>query len=417
MANNDRSGCGIVVLVFLAFAVVAAVLSAIWGLLAVLAIASFVAAFVLHKKQVGQADSKKQNEDSFYTQRCPNCGAQIQVSEYERNAHCEYCDSTHAAERTPLQRLAPEGKTGFGKLLANPVKAFSALGALLLVLSLIGFAFADSRSSSGDSASPSTSSVSAASNAGASDVSATKANSIDKVKLTANTEYLEYSKKETDPTSLVKCNISDARISTDGKIDLSTVGKQSVEYAITLNGESRDVSMNFTVRDTKKPVITLSDENPRIDQGTDFDPVSAIKSVDDPVDGSLDRTDAAPNSDDSLTPGLELFYDAGWYMVDGTLDPNTPGTYSFAITASDKHGNMATKELLVTVNAPAQEEPAAAEQSAPTYTYIVNASSGKFHIPGCRDISKMKDSNKIEITATRQEMLERGYSPCGHCHP
>lgn len=417
MAKSDKSGCGAAVLAFLAFAVVVAVLSAIWGLLAVLAIASFAAAFVLHKKKAGQTDDEKRDDDSFYTQQCPNCGAQIQVSEYERNARCQYCDSAFAAERTPLQRPVPEEKTGLDKLLADPVKALTALGAILLVLSLIGFAFAGSRSSSDSSSDSPTSSVSAASNTETSSASAAKTGSVNDVKLTPSTEYLEYSNKETDPVSLVECNMSDAKISADSKIDLSTVGKQSVEYTVLLNGESRDAKVDFTVRDTKKPVITLSDDNPKIDQGADFDPASAIKSVDDPIDGALGRVDAAPTPDDKLTPGLNLFYDAGWYVIDGAIDTNTPGTYSFAITASDKHGNVATKELLVTVNAPAQEEPAVAEQSAPTYTYIVNANSGKFHISGCRDVSKMKDSNKIEITATRQEMLDMGYSPCKHCNP
>ena len=70
-------------------------------------------------------------------------------------------------------------------------------------------------------------------------------------------------------------------------------------------------------------------------------------------------------------------------------------------------------ELLVTVKEAVQE---AAQPAAATYTYIVNVNSGKFHLPGCRDVKKMKESNKMEVTATRQEMLEK-YSPCGHCNP
>ena len=32
-------------------------------------------------------------------------------------------------------------------------------------------------------------------------------------------------------------------------------------------------------------------------------------------------------------------------------------------------------------------------------------------------IKKMSDKNKLEITATREQMIADGYSPCGTCNP
>ena len=50
-------------------------------------------------------------------------------------------------------------------------------------------------------------------------------------------------------------------------------------------------------------------------------------------------------------------------------------------------------------------------------TYVVNTNTGKFHVPSCPSVSKMKDSNKMEVTASRDDLIARGYSPCGNCHP
>ena len=67
----------------------------------------------------------------------------------------------------------------------------------------------------------------------------------------------------------------------------------------------------FTVRDTKSPTITLSNDKPSIDQWGEFDPASCIHSVADPVDGELARVDMAPTAEPGKKSGVEQFYDAG----------------------------------------------------------------------------------------------------------
>ena len=49
--------------------------------------------------------------------------------------------------------------------------------------------------------------------------------------------------------------------------------------------------------------------------------------------------------------------------------------------------------------------------------YILNINSKIFHYHGCSGVTKMKDKNKKEITATRDEMIKKGYKPCGICKP
>lgn len=50
-------------------------------------------------------------------------------------------------------------------------------------------------------------------------------------------------------------------------------------------------------------------------------------------------------------------------------------------------------------------------------SYILNASTGVFHRPGCSAANRMSDANRTELESTRDDMLARGYSPCGSCNP
>lgn len=49
--------------------------------------------------------------------------------------------------------------------------------------------------------------------------------------------------------------------------------------------------------------------------------------------------------------------------------------------------------------------------------YILNTNTGKFHKPGCSSVDQMKESNKQAYTGLREDVIARGYSPCGRCNP
>ena len=51
-----------------------------------------------------------------------------------------------------------------------------------------------------------------------------------------------------------------------------------------------------------------------------------------------------------------------------------------------------------------------------SYPYIGNAATGKFHSYSCHDVGKMLQSNMVFFDS-RDEAINRGYVPCGHCHP
>ena len=79
----------------------------------------------------------------------------------------------------------------------------------------------------------------------------------------------------------------------------------------------------------------------------------------------------------------------------------------------------AANEQQITRSAPtATKRPAATATPNPqSYTYVLNKSSKKFHYPSCYSVTQMKDSNKIYSSESRQEIINKGYTPCGNCHP
>lgn len=49
--------------------------------------------------------------------------------------------------------------------------------------------------------------------------------------------------------------------------------------------------------------------------------------------------------------------------------------------------------------------------------YILNTNTKKFHYEGCHGASQIKNKNRQDFTGSREELLNKGYSPCGMCHP
>lgn len=49
--------------------------------------------------------------------------------------------------------------------------------------------------------------------------------------------------------------------------------------------------------------------------------------------------------------------------------------------------------------------------------YVLNHNSHKFHDPGCSSVPQIKEKNREDVTASRQELLASGFTPCGNCKP
>jgi len=49
--------------------------------------------------------------------------------------------------------------------------------------------------------------------------------------------------------------------------------------------------------------------------------------------------------------------------------------------------------------------------------YVLNTSTMRFHLPGCRGVREMSASNRQDFHGTRAEVEAMGYTPCGICKP
>ena len=77
------------------------------------------------------------------------------------------------------------------------------------------------------------------------------------------------------------------------------------------------------------------------------------------------------------------------------------------LCTSDGRTVSFTSEKSAPVSVPASAE----------LTYVLNTNTRKFHLPSCKSVAQIKESNRSEFTGTRDEVIEQGYSPCGNCRP
>lgn len=49
--------------------------------------------------------------------------------------------------------------------------------------------------------------------------------------------------------------------------------------------------------------------------------------------------------------------------------------------------------------------------------YVLNTNTKRFHLPSCSGVAETKEENKEEFAGSRNDLLGRGYEPCGRCKP
>lgn len=106
----------------------------------------------------------------------------------------------------------------------------------------------------------------------------------------------------------------------------------------------------------------------------------------------------------------------------------TEPSYAETVIVTESTTEAATTEAMTippeTTEAPTEEatEPATAETEAiqeAEYqtTYVLNTNSMKFHYSYCGSADDIKASNKSSFTGNRDDLISKGYSPCGRCTP
>lgn len=106
--------------------------------------------------------------------------------------------------------------------------------------------------------------------------------------------------------------------------------------------------------------------------------------------------------------------------VPETTEPTSETTLPAAVTEQTEpipETTVPSEPRLETTVPPEPTEESTAPVEEAARDYVLNNNSKKFHHPTCSSVSQIKPSNRADFHGTRQELLDRGYSPCGRCKP
>lgn len=49
--------------------------------------------------------------------------------------------------------------------------------------------------------------------------------------------------------------------------------------------------------------------------------------------------------------------------------------------------------------------------------FVLNNNSKRFHYPDCASVAQILEKNREDVVASRDELIARGFKPCGNCQP
>jgi len=182
--------------------------------------------------------------------------------------------------------------------------------------------------------------------------------------------------------------------------DAKKIGEQKV-IAVFVNKKEKEIEEEITleVKDTKKPEIKLKKDKVEITESDQFDPVSNIEAVKDPVDGDIKKSE-----DKKLTKN--------GYLINSDVDSKKAGSYTVTITAYDVNGNKAESSYQVTVKEKPQEQAPAATQSSNQ----ASGYSGYSNNTGSTTSSNASTSTSNGATSNTQTQPQQTCK-AGYVHP
>ena len=131
----------------------------------------------------------------------------------------------------------------------------------------------------------------------------------------------------------------------------------------------------------------------------------------------------------NVQPGIDIDYATGDNKLsddDSALREWQAGRFS---VMADTHGRAPENAQTSAQQEDADEADAHAEtdktsgrteasdDASPAMTYVLNTNTGKFHYPDCQSVADMSEHNKKTVEASRDDLISRGFEPCGNCRP
>ena len=127
----------------------------------------------------------------------------------------------------------------------------------------------------------------------------------------------------------------------------------------------------------------------------------------------------------NVQPGVEINYATGastgpeftgstTTTTTEKTQPTTPVVTPVVVPTTPKEEQKQENPATPTVPEQKEETPVVSQNQI---SYVANKNTKKFHYSDCPSVKQMSDKNKVYITATSEEMKNKGYSPCGNCNP
>ncbi len=143
-----------------------------------------------------------------------------------------------------------------------------------------------------------------------------------------NNDVVEYGTSFAPSWLIVSCS---GKVNVEGEVNVMVPGEYTLHY--TVEGKNPAFGLDLqkpydktvTVKDTTMPIIELNQDNITINAGEEIWEGANVKRAYDPIDGDLE------------------------YTIEGSVDPETAGTYTISIHASDHNGNSSSAQYTVTV--------------------------------------------------------------------
>lgn len=148
---------------------------------------------------------------------------------------------------------------------------------------------------------------------------------------------VEYGDK-LDNSKLFQAKESDENVKVDmvNGFEEKKLGEQTLKVTFTDGDKTIEKEIKVTIKDTKKPVITLKKDKITITAGDKLTLKNNVKSVKDPVDGDLKYSE-------------KKIEKSGYYIDKGKLNTKKAGTYEVKVLAYDVNGNKSEKSFKVIV--------------------------------------------------------------------
>ena len=126
----------------------------------------------------------------------------------------------------------------------------------------------------------------------------------------------------------------------------------------------------------------------------------------------------------NVEPGVAIDYVTGesWESanvpaVTSKGEATTTTATAARTTASSESDTSSSASSSTDASSSASASDITSSQASDQQEYILNVKNKKFHLSSCSAANDISAANKQDYTGTRDDLIARGYSPCGICNP